>query len=232
MGVTVTATCSACVPDSLQTITLADGSYAMNGLAPGMWSIKTEKNADYVQTLYTVGGLATNVSVGESVEVIGIDITVGRAGNIVGNVISSAGGPIAHIEVAVGCYTYVYGCYYETFTDSNGNFEVNGLVPGSYRVYFRDYTDLHSSFYYLNAEQHADATPVVIASGNTLSLANVVMQREPAIAGRITDIAGNALDSTTGRAEAYLCQTVDDDACVRVKAVDERMEMETTCFMG
>jgi protocatechuate 3,4-dioxygenase beta subunit len=101
-----------------------------------------------------------------------------------------------------------------TQTDTQGSYQLDGLPNGLYRVRFG--TDNHRSYlpeYYNNAYQMENATTFTLTAGMT-PIINVQMERPGAIAGQVTDQAGNPLpgikvsaewpeDNWTGQIDGY-----------------------------
>lgn len=117
-----------------------DGSYLIEGLAPGDYWVHT--STDFSDEVYddVLCGLdcdpATGVavSVPEAATTAGIDFVLEGRGGVAGSVVSErTGRPLSTVQVWVWHESGLYGISGQT--DSAGEFLISGLQPGSYFLY-------------------------------------------------------------------------------------------------
>ncbi|MBM7830062.1 protocatechuate 3,4-dioxygenase beta subunit [Agromyces cerinus] len=121
-------------------VTDADGRYEITGLAVGDYTISFQPDAfdpsvvsGFLAEYWADKRLsyeADLVTVGPDEAVAGIDAQLERGGTITG-VVAADGGPIAGVEVSA-----VGSGWGSATTDEAGRFEMTGLVPGTYSVWF------------------------------------------------------------------------------------------------
>lgn len=130
-----------------------DGSYTIEGLAAGNYTVKAMKCGAYYPKTYP-----DRVRVEEGQAVTGIDLalapmTTGGNGSISGIVYDkSTSQPIAEAKVFIDCHRYVY-------TNENGEYTLPNLADGSYRLK-------------ASKEGYCCATwpePIVISGGNAVT---------------------------------------------------------------
>ena len=124
-----------------------------------------------------------------------INATLTRTGRIAGQVTSSADGvPLATVEVIAygppeelvnSCgdpqfYTLSMG---RDFTDGNGNYEITGLPPGTYRLEF--YTDNSQSSAYTRRHFGKSQSPVAVIS-DSVTTVNAALTLGAQISGQVT----------------------------------------------
>jgi uncharacterized protein (DUF2141 family) len=106
-----------------------DGTYVIEGLAPGDYTVKAMKCGAYAMKAYP-----EPVHVEEGQNVTGIDIALapmggGGSGSISGTVYDKAtNAPIADAKVTAGC------CGRYAMTGHDGAYTISGLADGSYTV--------------------------------------------------------------------------------------------------
>lgn len=87
------------------------------------------------------------------------------------------------------------------FTDENGDYSIDGLPAGTYRVKFSHFTDGPAIFadeYYQNKPSILLATDVTVAEAGTASGIDAQLEADATISGTVTDASGAPID------EAYV----------------------------
>lgn len=207
-------------PDPWQQIrsedTNADGTYFIEGMSAGTYRIGFRSLLYYTQYYDHVETLenATDVIVTESAITPNINAHLAKKAEIHGRVTDSRGLPLAGVTVDAyddrdgdGTWQSTYPGY--DTTDDNGEYQIEGLEEGIYRVGFRAYSD------YL-AEEYYDNVPTIVTANDIKLAASAIIQKINAqlegpvgrISGKVTDETGAAL------AGAYvaLARYSDEDA--------------------
>jgi hypothetical protein len=204
------------------TDTNAFGSYTTDGLAPGKYTL--DFTAPFGgPTSYTgqwLGGgssetTATMITVLGAQQVAGQNAVLARAGSISGTVVDAGGLKLDGITVPI--WMLVGGTYLQvtsTTTDGNGNFTLNDLGVGSYKIGFSDYASGDGSSNSVFGEQYwnaaptlGSATPITLTAGQAATGKNATMTKISALAAltatptpTITGTAksGSKLTATSG----------------------------------
>lgn len=181
--------------------TRADGSYAINGLKAGSYTIEflPEGRGNYVRQYYSEKSSfedADPVTVTRGASTGGIDAALAEGGEISGTVTGSGGGPLEGIEVCPigidggpGVDYFEYGqC---GVSDSSGDYTIMGLPAGSYKVEFRAGNapgqEGYARQYYQGKGSADEATPVAVTAKQTAEHVDAVMVEGGKISGRVTD---------------------------------------------
>ena len=81
-----------------------------------------------------------------------------------------------------------------TETDNFGTFALGPLIPGDYKLSFRDLNFTYGYIYYHQEPALDAADTVTLTSGATINLNTTVMSRAGTITGNVSDESGNALE--------------------------------------
>lgn len=114
-------------------------------------------------------------------KVTGLDKTTGRQG------------PMAGVRVTV-FQAVEAGDPRETSTGTDGSYVIEGLAPGSYKVYFSARSGNYSPEWFNNRQQSSKADTVTISAGSVFTADAVLNPESGVIAGKLT-----ATDEATGR---------------------------------
>ncbi|MFC5676521.1 Ig-like domain repeat protein [Aeromicrobium endophyticum] len=182
-----------------------DGSYRINTLPAGSYRIGfNDEGTTYAPefyddqpSVYSATATTFTVEPGDT-EVANADLQLG--GSIAGTVT----GPDAKIvDVCVEAYGLVDGTYDESrpepdlgTTDENGDYSLEGLTPGTYKLKFSDCggNDLVSE-YWDDQKTLADAGGVTVTAGETTPGVDATLAPSPTTAdikGVVTDTSDNA----------------------------------------
>lgn len=120
----------------------ADGSYRLEGLAEGEWTVQFNKPEAFAQQYFRGAAfpeLATPVKVTLGAMTAGVDAALGTGGEISGEITGPAGEPL---EGAQACATPANSSYSGftkcASTDSGGDFTMTVLGAGRYQLQFSD----------------------------------------------------------------------------------------------
>ncbi|MGL4651838.1 MAG: hypothetical protein ACRC1H_20685, partial [Caldilineaceae bacterium] len=117
-------------------------------------------------------------------------------GKIGGQVVSSAGTPLADVPVEVRRATgdpYIWLPAGSTRSNSAGMYLVDGLPAGQYVVYFGGRPGLALPQYLGGAASLDGATTLALGVGEQVAAAGATLTALASISGRVTDAAGNPL---------------------------------------
>ncbi len=184
------------------TVTLANGSYDISGLASGGYVIQFAEcgNAvgatSYVGQFYdgvsggspTYGG-ATVVNVTAGTTTSGIDAAMVIGGDLTGTVSDTSGAGIG--EICVVALTPQGQWVATGMTLSDGTYDVTGLPTGSYMVQFEECGNLGTGLsyiaqYYSGQATAATATLVSVTAGSVTASVNATLTLGGTISGSVT----------------------------------------------
>jgi hypothetical protein len=169
--------------------TNANGEYTVSGLSEGEYKIRFSDEPKYIVQYYdkqTSLASASLVSVAEGKTTLGIDAALQEPGKISGEVTNAAGTPLPNINVDV--YT---GLDNEpvrfTSTNANGEYTVEDLSEGSYKVGFFPSESTYLSQYYNGQSSLFNANSVLVTGGKTTSGIGATLIEGGKISGTVTD---------------------------------------------
>ena len=161
----------------------ASGHYTIGGLISGDYTVSFDASQYGYATAWYAGATtpsaATPVHVGDQQQVTGIDAALGSGATISGTVLGLASSgvsfPAANAEVTLVREDGSQAG--EAMADQLGAYSISGLSAGSYRLHVDpqgDTTDFQSQWY-LNRSTAASATPITVATGQTLDGIHVTL---------------------------------------------------------
>ncbi len=175
------------------TVTSSGGKYLVKGLATGVYQLTFTpgcgNNSNYLPLTYP---RSIRVTVGKTTQ--GVNAVMQPAGIISGTVTSAAtSAPLQGICVNVyAANGFVTDDDLAIITDDDGGYQIAGVPPGSYRVYFFGCSNSASyapQFYDGQADLEAGKL-VRVALGQTRSGIDARMEPGATISGTVTDSAG------------------------------------------
>lgn len=107
--------------------TQRDGHYELVGLKPGSYRIGVASD----HGIGPKDGFKVDVAAGAKVE---RDLVLDDAGTIKGSVVDASGKPVAGVRISARSISGMWGWGDNTTSDEAGNFVLDGLRPGDYRV--------------------------------------------------------------------------------------------------
>lgn len=186
-------------PGIQQTTTGPLGFYTLGPLAPGEYRLWFHGDPAWIAEWWDDMAAEWDAAAVplESGSTPTCDATLSRAGAISGHVVADGtGDPVEGIEVSVECWVgWDYGGWEDrgplATTDANGYYVIEGLVPGTYRVGFRDPGGSWAS------EWHDDtvydrASDVTVSGGLTTDV-DAALAPAGHIAGVVRDPDGNPI---------------------------------------
>jgi hypothetical protein len=173
----------------------ANGDYTVMAVLPGNCKVRfaTHSVGNYLEEWYNDQGSfndADTVSVTAGATTSGIDAQLAAGGIISGKVMDSS---LVEIEnIAVCIYDTNNNWITVNWTDSNGDYTIQQLYTGNYKVYF-DSQDAVNSYlceWYNDKGDFASADTVAVTEGSSTNNINAVLAAGGAISGRVTDSTG------------------------------------------
>jgi hypothetical protein len=196
-----------------ETFTASDGSYAVTNLPAGSYRVGFDARADgnqrdignYVPQFYNgkpTLDVADPVAVTAGATTHGIDAALDIGGVITGHVKDQAGNALR--DIGVQLYDSTHAPLDSTVTDNDGSYTFPGLPAGTYYVGYEccvindtavPFNTNDNEFnvlpqFYDGKATLTDATPIVIALGETKTLNDAVLAPGGRITGTVSDATG------------------------------------------
>jgi len=176
------------------------GEYQVSGLVDGTyraifnhWDQSGQIQLYYNQVTDFDNATDITVKVGQTITNINAIFTTPN-GKITGTITNEANEPIPLINF--GLYRQQNNSWQviavNNRTDSEGYYEITGLIEGTYRLSFNDYTGNYISQFYDNTASLETATDIEVISDQTTSNINAVLKTTGGISGQVTDQTNNA----------------------------------------
>jgi hypothetical protein len=173
------------MPSGQGTYTAADGTYRLNGLTAGNYTVRFDDfSGSYLAEWFddvSEQASATAVVVAEGEAVTNVDASLVTAGSISGVVTDAAGAPLQ------GIYVSRSPGGEGTYTAADGTYRLNRLMAGSYTVRFDDFSNDYLDQWFDGVAAQASATPVEVVQGQDTPGVGAAMVRGGAISGTVTD---------------------------------------------
>jgi Carboxypeptidase regulatory-like domain len=175
-------------------VTDADGTYTVQGLVADSYTVQFSASTDGLVSEYWDDApdffTATKVPVASGDAVTGIDAVLSAGGSIQGVVtLASDGSAVTNGGVSVldaGGNSVASG-----WLAPDGSYRIDGIRPGDYKVKFVSYDPKVLTQYWAGAATAADATPVTIVAGQTVSGVDAALR---AISSQISGTVTRAAD--------------------------------------
>jgi hypothetical protein len=172
------------------TSTKAGGAYEVEGLPEGGYKVKFSDAPTFAVQYYSDQrslASANLVSVKEGEAKEGINAALKKPGEISGKVTNAGGKPVPDIRVQV------YGNLEEEFeefgavTNVNGEYTLEGLPEGEYKVGFLPGATAYTAQYYNAQPSLENANPVAVTAGTNKEGIGAVLKEGGKITGTVTD---------------------------------------------
>ena len=183
------------------------GRFALKGLTAGDYKIGflDRSQNKYCLAYYcaTASGKATTEFSGGDTVVLerGANLTLNdvtlsqKKGTITGKVTNTNGESLEGIEVSLYSVDGNGDSGHSVTTDAFGNYALDNVAPGQYKVGFHDfYHRDYASSYYNGANTLDEASVVTVTPGNVCSGIDGQLMGRCAISGRVVDTYGNPIE--------------------------------------
>jgi hypothetical protein len=172
--------------------TNANGEYTVTGLSEGQYKTKFSNEPKYASQYYDKQlsfASATPISVTEGKTTSGIDAALQEPGKISGEVTNLAGVPLSRVDVEVTSASadFDFEITKSASTNANGEYTVEGLPEGEYRVGFFPNESTYRSQYYNDQASFTAANLVHVTAGGTTSGIGAALKEGGKISGTVTD---------------------------------------------
>ncbi|MCP4962195.1 MAG: hypothetical protein GY925_23370, partial [Actinomycetia bacterium] len=168
----------------------ADGSYLIEGLAPGNYRLRAQAHREYgdtwwpgTQTAPPVGNLALEDGVSTD-----IDLVLSRLGSISGTVTDPSGTPLAGIRISAVDPTE--HTQRSATTDASGRFDIFGLYTGQYHVKFLDDQGDWATAFYPGVRTQSEGTSISLVTGDAVDGTDITLVDAASIGGTVTSSEG------------------------------------------
>jgi hypothetical protein len=171
----------------------ANGDYEIRKIPAGTYRIENDpRQSNYVRQCYDhqrhwIDATPVVISAGDTIENVDFQLSLG--GSIVGTVTDANGLPIGNIQVTAQEYdNREYG--YGSSTDSNGCYEIKGLLSGRYSVVAFCEGTSYASECYNNQIRWDQATPVNVSAGQQTTGIDFSLELGASISGVVKNLSG------------------------------------------
>ena len=170
--------------------TKAGGGYEAEGLTERQYKVKFSDEPAYAAQYYNdQSSLASAnlVSVEEAKTTENINAALKEPGKISGRVTNASGTPLSGVTVYVYSSSEEFHIVELTFTNGNGEYTVEGLPEGSYKVGFFAFGTEYVPQYYNGQSSFASANSIAVSAGATATGINAALKEPSKISGTVTD---------------------------------------------
>jgi hypothetical protein len=170
--------------------TNASGEYTVSGLSEGQHKVEFSDQPTYSDQYYNKRSSlvsASLVSVTGGSTTSGIDAEMLQPGKITGRVTNSAGAPIEGVAIDIYGSGFEFEATRFAITNANGEYTIEGLPEGEYKVGFFPTNSTYLSQYYNGQTSLTSANPVLVTAGVTTTGINATLIEGAKISGTVTD---------------------------------------------
>ncbi|MBA4246774.1 MAG: hypothetical protein C0444_00550 [Microbacterium sp.] len=186
-----------------------DGTYTFSGLEPGLYSVNFVDDTNLYLSMWVADAdpFTTNyrMELADGDLFTGADVSLLRAGSITGTVRDAAtNAPLEAVEVSAEINREGLLYFGNAVTNADGEYALVGLRPGdAWVLTFNGQAQGYIVEYFDDAQNAADATPVVVAPGEVTAGVDATLARGGTISGSITRAAspGTPVEGVEVRAE-------------------------------
>lgn len=200
--------------------TTSNGSYAIEGLAAGRWTVGFYAAGQTLARQFFEGSptfedaKAVTLEAGKAFTEVNADLHPG--GEIAGTVTNGSGEPVAGAEVCAELTEEQPGDSRCVNSAANGTYSIVGLPNGLYRVEFRDNNAHYRTQYYDGAYWRSVATLVPVSAGTPTEGIDATLRKGASVSGTVTDA------STDGALAGI-------EACMRAIAPEGEFAFNESC---
>ncbi len=173
-----------------------DGTYTVPGLAAGNYEVQfVSPSGEYVSQYYDNQAKfseATKVPVAAGVPTSPINAEMATADGSLSGEVTSAANHAAVPDVVVKVYEAGVGHVASATSESDGDYKVSGLAPGSYEIEFVAPSAAYLTQYYGGGASLDAATPVPVAAGSNTAEIDTALKAPGGISGKVTNAAKTA----------------------------------------
>lgn len=174
------------------------GGYTFSGLAAGGYLVRYYNCHPYANEWWddkSSLATATTITLADSEQRTGIDATLAVGGTISGRVTDAGGAGVESICVDAFAVDPNLNFERQVSTNASGDYTVDGLPTGDYKVSFNECDPSPSFFgeYFDDVRFASQATLIHVETESSLTGKNASLDRAGSIAGRVTDDLGNPL---------------------------------------
>ena len=172
------------------------GNYQVQGIPAGTYKVFFSPTTNHLtQWFNNKGGFAASdpVTVTANQTTPNINAQLAPGGIISGQVTSIPGNGIQNVEVSI--YDLNNNFIKVTGTDSNGNYQVQGIPTGNYKVYFFPLSTTNYIFQWNNNKNSFDTADSVSVTVNQTTNINAQLAPGGIISGQVTSIPGNPIQN-------------------------------------
>ncbi len=165
------------------TQTNSSGNYTFTGLYPGQFTLQFRDSGGLFYEQWYSGkssqATATKVTVSAGVATTGRNVVLIEGGTISGTITLAGSTPTNATGATVTAYDTAGRIAASTTTDSSGDYALEGLKAGTYKLEVRAPWDAtsYSDQWYLNKTSFATANSVTVAAGATVTGKNVALAK-------------------------------------------------------
>ena len=208
-------------------MTDSDGAYTVQGLFADSYTVQFSASQDGLIGEYwddaSDSFTATKVPVASGGTVAGIDAVLSAGGSLQG-VVTRASDGSAVTNGSVTVLNSAGNSVGQGWVTGDGSYRIDGIRPGDYKVKFVSYDPKLLSQYWSGAGTTADATPVTIVAGQTVSGIDAALR---ALASQISGTVTRASDGSPVAGisvnvqgdSGYFFATTDDAGEYRIPAL-------------
>ena len=172
-----------------------DFGLSLSELDDGVYDVSLEA---FSEALPASGGFGAECSVRDSNELLQMnksddEFTFTRFGTIAGHVTNQSGDPLANVWVDACEYSDEPQYCRSSQTDEHGNYYINGMLPGDYRVQAGN--ESYAREFYDDTYQWEEAEDVTVNPGITTAGIDFELVQAGSIAGRVFDGSGVPLSN-------------------------------------
>jgi hypothetical protein len=167
------------------------GNYTITGLAPGTYEVQFSGSGNYLTQWWNdqpTQETAAKLTLASGDSVSDVNATLAIGATITGTVTDASGNPLGNVNV--GAQTTDGSGNGFASTDSDGNYSIEGLIPGDYQVNFQPTEGNFVGQYWNDQPSVATANSVNVTAGATVDGINAQLAAGATISGTVSTASG------------------------------------------